>query len=200
MADSVEELSSEIGEHYSFPPELVTAVGAVLMEFAHLEVTLNHLIWGLLRLSTDDGKNLTARLDARPKLEILAAIARRYLRSPRKVQVIREHSKRLQEIAMYRNACAHGMWYVRADGRLYCSSYRWEVEDGFVGTKAISVRQLIDVAGEIADIDHALMKIELGLPHKLGSSLKRRRVLRPILVKRPESGAKQRRPYRPPRG
>ena len=48
---------------------------------------------------------------------------------------------------MYRNAGPHGMWFVRADGHLYCSSYRWEVEDGFVGTKAISVRQLIDVAG-----------------------------------------------------
>lgn len=201
MGESIEDVSAEVAEIHEIPPMLLVAIGALLMEFSHLEITLNHLIWTILRLSTDDGKDLTVRLDTRPKLEILKEVSRRYIGSDRKVKTIKDASKRISELTMYRNACAHGMWYVK-NGHLTCSSYRWDAEDGFVSTKHISLQQLADVTSEIVQIDHDLMRIELGLPHSLQGSRKRRRVMRPIPVRRPEpeNAPKRKPPQKPSQG
>jgi hypothetical protein len=57
------------------------------------------------------------------------------------------------------------MWFTHKDGTLLCSSYRWDAPDGFVGTRAISLKDLTRVAAELAAIDDALMEVEAVLPH-----------------------------------
>ncbi|HEY3912453.1 MAG TPA: hypothetical protein VGM07_21565, partial [Stellaceae bacterium] len=53
------------------PSDHYDATGRVVIAWGKLEANLEDLIWHFLDLSDDDGRIVTARLDARPKLDML---------------------------------------------------------------------------------------------------------------------------------
>jgi hypothetical protein len=89
------------------PPELPGCIGQVMMNFSLVESSLNHLIWECLGISYQDGVPLTARLDVRPKIQILQA-ALRHIEEPLRDE-LSDVLETIGDDTQHRNACAHGM-------------------------------------------------------------------------------------------
>ena len=85
------------------------STGRVVIAWGKLEAALEDLIWHFLDLSDDDGRMITARLDARPKLEMLNVLAKRYL-APRGAADLRKVLSLIGELQADRNFIVHGNW------------------------------------------------------------------------------------------
>ena len=51
--------------------------GEVVASWSNLELTLQRVIWAFLQLNEEDGRLVTSKMDARPKVEWLRALAER---------------------------------------------------------------------------------------------------------------------------
>jgi hypothetical protein len=54
-------------------------IGNIVAAWSSLEAAIQAAIWAFLKLSDDDGRLVTARMDARPKIEWLRVLGERYL-------------------------------------------------------------------------------------------------------------------------
>lgn len=97
-------MTSDIAEeHYRL-------IGEVVVTWARLEVTMERIIWGFLRLSEIDGRLITTRLDTGPKLQMLSHLADRYLLDGALKDRFVEALVRVGELVDDRNLIVHGVW------------------------------------------------------------------------------------------
>lgn len=98
-------------QHFSgdIPEDHYDLTGRIIIAWGKLEAALEDLIWHFLDLSDDDGRIITARLDTRPKLEMLNVLAKRYL-APRKATKLCNVLSLIGELQADRNFIVHGNW------------------------------------------------------------------------------------------
>jgi hypothetical protein len=66
---------------YPPPPELAPLIGELVMAFSYSETAVQLLISRISGLSFLDGRALTGRLDAKPKLRLLEQLCERHMKS-----------------------------------------------------------------------------------------------------------------------
>ena len=91
-------------------PAQYQRIGQVIASWSNLEATLQQAIWTFLKLSDDDGRLVTGRMDARPKVEWLRALGERYLPEGKCAKAFFEALARISELQDDRNFIAHGVW------------------------------------------------------------------------------------------
>ena len=85
-------------------------IGKIIVFWAKLEAALQVAIWGFLSIGEEEGRLLTGRLDARPKIEMLAPLAEKFLLDGPVAVSFFEALGRIGELAEDRNFIAHGVW------------------------------------------------------------------------------------------
>jgi hypothetical protein len=84
-------------------------IGRVVVERSKLESSLHDLIWRMLGIEIDDGRILTARMDAVRLIGIIRALAPRKLKEPQ-LQTLLDVLITIDELRDDRNFIAHGTW------------------------------------------------------------------------------------------
>ncbi len=111
---------------YPPPPELALIIGNLVMAFSCAETAMHHLTWRILGITLQDGRSLTGRLDAKPKLRLLEELCGRHLKSVGQVEKLLASTKALGMAAEYRNMAAHGDWRTNRAGELFCFSVQYD--------------------------------------------------------------------------
>jgi hypothetical protein len=106
-------------------------IGQVIVAWAHREVEMQRAIWVFLSLSEDDGRLVTARMDARPKGEWLRALGERYLEDGPYAASFFEALSRITDLQDDRNFIVHGVWQrIRPPNHAIAASMRKETAPG----------------------------------------------------------------------
>lgn len=103
---------SQLHDPSDIPDAIALRIGRFLAKCSGIDVVLQAIIWRLTRLTREEGRLLTGRLDARPKVEIIDSLMD--LRQPPggiccSWDDIRKNIPQLLEV---RNWLAHGAWTV----------------------------------------------------------------------------------------
>jgi hypothetical protein len=85
-------------------------IGKIMVAWAKLEAALQAAIWEFLGLHEEEGRLLTGRLDARPKIEMLGPLSEKFLPDGPFANALFEALGRIGELAEDRNFIAHGVW------------------------------------------------------------------------------------------
>jgi hypothetical protein len=86
-------------------------VGRVVVEWAKLEVAMQDAIWNILNVRFEDGRVLTARMDARIKLQWLRTFSQRHI-SGDELTNLTEILDLIELRQDDRNFIAHGTWAI----------------------------------------------------------------------------------------
>ena len=70
---------------------------------------MEEVIWGFLRLSVEDGRIITARLDARFRMNMLRGLGEKHM-SKEDFSALSDLLKRIGDLYAERNLIAHGIW------------------------------------------------------------------------------------------
>jgi hypothetical protein len=84
-------------------------IGRFIMAWSNVDAALDDTIWQLLRLSDEDGRDLTKRCDAKTKIEILRSVAPRHLAEP-EISRLLDALDEADLLREDRNFVAHGTW------------------------------------------------------------------------------------------
>lgn len=97
-------------------PKEHEAIGRVVVEFAHLEATIQQGIWFLLGVSAGTGLKVTADLMASNRVKLLLALAHeahaKASDQPKVYKDLKALEKRLGELAGERNSVVHLDWMI----------------------------------------------------------------------------------------
>ena len=85
-------------------------IGNIVAAWSSLEAAMQAAIWAFLKLNEDDGRLVTARMDARPKIDWLRVLGERYLLDGEYAAKFFEALSRISELQDDRNFIAHGVW------------------------------------------------------------------------------------------
>jgi hypothetical protein len=91
----------------SGPVEL--AVGRAIIEWTNLEKAIEEVVWRFLRINVDEGRIVTAHLDARHKMLLARQLAERHLQKE-DAETFLEVLGQVQDLYDERNLMAHGQW------------------------------------------------------------------------------------------
>lgn len=123
----------------------------IIVGWSKLEAALEDLIWQFLDLSDDDGKLITARLDARPKGEMLGVLSARYL-GKKRTQKLDELLARVRSLQEDRNFIAHGVWgTVQPENVPAAISLRPKAAPGRVTLETFPIGRLKDIDARIEE-------------------------------------------------
>ena len=90
--------------------EDVTAlVGNCIVRWSYLEQGIDEVIWAFLKLGVEDGRIVTAHLDARLKMILFRQLGQRHLPESR-FDEFATVLGRLEDLYELRNLMAHGLW------------------------------------------------------------------------------------------
>src|SRR5438105_1245962 len=107
-------------------------IGRVVVQWSNIEAGLNNLIWGFLRLSIEDGRVLTGRMDAQIKIAMIRKLAPRFLTGEPLYDLTRA-LKLADSVRDDRNFIVHGSWATKlADGLPLAVSIRAKSDPGEV--------------------------------------------------------------------
>ena len=90
--------------------ELQQGIGDICVTWAGFEHQTELLLWQLLELSEDDGKLVTTKLDIRPRLEMLAALADRKIENTEAKERLAKALEIVTQVQPDRNLIVHGQW------------------------------------------------------------------------------------------
>lgn len=134
------------------------------MAWAYIEITLEMLIWDLLGLDMDDGRAVTNRLDVRPKTEMLAVLATRYIASPSFHENLKVLLKELADLQTERNLIIHGVWAPSYKGRPVVTTTRRKSGPGVLGGYRISQKELARIVRRTWSAHAALILLAWHVP------------------------------------
>lgn len=151
------------------PDEQYQRIGEVIAEWSRLETILDTLIWHFLKLDMEDGRVVTATLDARPKIRMLRQLTKRHVPSRSMKAQLMSLYEVVEGLQEDRNFMAHGLWgTAMPDNVPAAASIRPRVNPFHVETRsfptenvketAALIRDLADHIGEVPDQLAALQK------------------------------------------
>ena len=94
----------------AIPDEHAVRVGRFMAAWSLIEFKLEYLIWHFIGIDKRDLRRLTARLDARPKQEVIDELLARRRPTARDAQSWAAAKKLIDDISGRRNLVAHGVW------------------------------------------------------------------------------------------
>lgn len=97
-------------------PVVASATADLISEIANIELTLNFIIWRLLDVPAEYGRPLSARLDIRPKSEIIISLLSRRKKQRER---FKRYSKRIEAIVPLRNKIVHGGGWISGEDNQY---------------------------------------------------------------------------------
>lgn len=152
------------------PDEHYNLIGMVVVEWSRLETILGTLIWHFLKLDMEDGRIITATLDARPKVRMLRDLAKRHAKPKATLTQILDLLDAVEGLQERRNIVAHGIWgTAMPENTPAVSSIRPKSHPFHVVTERYSRVKLMNLATLIRDIADVLH----GVPDELSSSQKK---------------------------
>jgi hypothetical protein len=89
--------------------DVTSLVGNYIVRWSYVEQGIDEVIWAFLKLDVEDGRIVTAHLDARHKMILFRQLGHRHLPESR----FGEFSTvlgRLEDLYELRNLMAHGLW------------------------------------------------------------------------------------------
>ncbi|HXQ51879.1 MAG TPA: hypothetical protein VN802_12345 [Stellaceae bacterium] len=139
-------------------------IGAVTAHWARLEGALEDTIWHFLKLDGEDGRLVTARLDARPKVEILGALGKRYIPAGHILEKFKKLLAHISDLAADRNFIVHGIWgTLTPDNVPIASSLRPKADPWMARAEAFTdermrwtIREILTAARALNDLPAAL--------------------------------------------
>jgi hypothetical protein len=139
-------------------------IGAAIVACSQLEHTLEIAIWAFLKLDSEDGKMLTARMEATRRQTVLKELITRYPKEGFSLNP--DFWEILQTVIETRNKVAHGIW-VTAKGRPAVASTKWR---GFKNFMALEIfpYERIEALENLALSGDEMIRIylqDIGLPH-----------------------------------
>ena len=96
-----------IERHLSGRAELL--IGRAVVTWSRLEQSIEEVIWELLKMSVEDGRIITARLDVKYKTALLRGLSEKNLQKDA-LEAIRSLLTRIDELYTVRNLIVHGVW------------------------------------------------------------------------------------------
>jgi hypothetical protein len=84
-------------------------IGRTIIAWSRLEQALEETIWGFLGVSVEDGRILTARLDAKFKMNLFRGLSERHMDKSGFQNMIRL-LKRIDDLYATRSLVVHGNW------------------------------------------------------------------------------------------
>ncbi len=137
-----EEISDLARMSVEIPDDVRIAIADVVMSFAAMETTAEHLIWELSGVSFDDGKLLT-RMEAKAKLDLARKFIERYnlLKGHDKEKIV-AFWRTIHFLVELRNKVAHGLWWMLDKKIPLCASYRMASGEGQVTAEAFPLERL----------------------------------------------------------
>ena len=97
----------EVRQEISGPQELL--IGRAVVVWSRLEQAIEEVIWAFLRISVEDGRIITARLDAKYRLNMLRALGEKHM-DKESFSVLSDLIKRINDLYERRNLIVHGIW------------------------------------------------------------------------------------------
>jgi hypothetical protein len=91
------------------PEDAAPLVGYCIAHWSYLEQGIDEVIWAFLKLGVEDGRIVTAHLDARHKIMLFTQLGHRHLPSS-ELEAFATVLGRLQDLYENRNLMAHGLW------------------------------------------------------------------------------------------
>jgi hypothetical protein len=146
------------GQH--FDPRITTRhemlIGRVTVEWARLEAMMQDAIWNILNVPLADGRVLTARMDARTKLQWLRTFAKRHVSD----DDFKARSETLDLIELRqddRNFITHGTWgTIQPDNVAVAMSLRQKSPPDEILTESFPEWRMSDIITDIRKSRSAL--------------------------------------------
>lgn len=111
-------------------------MGEAIANWAKLEANLDILIWLLVKMSEEDGRILTQRIDANQKIQISRVLSRRNAEDLFNSLKVNELLNKIDELREDRNFLVPGAWCtLMPDNEPFGSSLRQKSEPGMVSSE-----------------------------------------------------------------
>jgi len=125
-------------------------MGEAIANWANLEVHLDILIWCLVKMSDEDGRILTTRIDANQKIQILRVLSRRNATGLFESFKVNELLNKIDELRDDRNFLVHGTWRTLIpDNEPFGSSLRQKAEPGMVSSETFPEARMNEIIQNI---------------------------------------------------
>jgi hypothetical protein len=112
--------------------------GKAIIEWTYIEKAIEEVVWRFLRIDIDEGRIVTAHLDARHKMLLAKQLADRHLKDEDK-EAFLEVLGHIDDLYAERNLVAHGQWVtITPDGIPAVMSLREKLPDGVSREEIIS--------------------------------------------------------------
>jgi hypothetical protein len=105
----IQDLSSERHMRYGVSPVTEKLIGRFIVEWSRLEALIGDMIWVILDVKEEDGRIVTARVDAKTKLQWLKAFSARYLEG-KELEHIAQIVNVIEIVQESRNLVVHASW------------------------------------------------------------------------------------------
>jgi|SRR5476651_137978 hypothetical protein len=89
------------------PEEYYDLIGRVVVQWSWLDGSLDGLIWDFFDLTDDDGRVVTTRMDADPKIQMLRSLVARY--APTRVDWFKALAADIDTLRLERNFTSMGL-------------------------------------------------------------------------------------------
>jgi hypothetical protein len=129
-------------------------IGSLIVACSRLEHTLEITIWALLKLDSEDGKMLTARMEMNRKQAILKELLQRNLQKGGE-PIDPQFWEILQGVIEGRNKVAHGVW-VTTKGRPAIASTKWRQYKDYMTLELFSYEKLVALESLAIEADKML--------------------------------------------
>jgi hypothetical protein len=141
--------------------EHIALIGLVTEQWPRLEVALETLIWHFLKLDPDDGRIVTANMDARTKIRMIRALAKRHIKARHIKTQLSELLLTIEKVlAKERNWITHGIWStIMPDGLPTASSLREELDPGYVGSQGFPPERMKNLVTSINNAAHLIAEL-----------------------------------------
>ena len=139
------------------PDSHYTLIGELMVEWSRLETVLSTLIWHFLNLDMEDGRTITATLDARPKVRMLRKLVKRHVKPKKNRDLILNLLEVAEGLQEDRNFIAHGIWSTAMpDNVPAASSLRPKSHPFHVVTEAFTAERMREIIKLTCDVTDAL--------------------------------------------
>src|SRR5665213_229338 len=144
-------------------------IGKNIEAWSALELTIDFLIWELLRLSPDVGRVVTSKLDARPKMEMLHSIAQLTIRDRNLIAFLAVVQKDIAELVADRNMIIHGLWGQHKE-LTFAASMRKKSPRGTIYARNFSDKNLRAMLKRTNELQSALLAVAVHFPPSIRKS------------------------------